>query len=76
MISLRKEGKNTKREGYFRSYQAIGEYLAKNGETGKYYAIPKNIISLAGMKEINVKKYWDEDLKRWEREIEMGGSFY
>jgi len=76
MISLRKEGKNTEREGYFRSYKAIGEYLAKNGETGRYYAIPKNIVSLAGMKEINVTKYWDEDLERWEREIEMQGSYY
>jgi len=76
MISLRKAEKNSKREGYFKSYEAIGEYLAKHGETGKYYAIPKNIKSLAGMREINVEKYWDEDLERWEREIEMEGSYY
>jgi len=75
MISLRKDQKK-EREGYFKSYKAIGEYLAENGETGRYYAIPKNIVSIAGIKEINVKKYWDDDLERWEREIEMGGSYY
>ena len=50
--------------------------MEQYGETGRYYAIPKNIVSLAGMKEINVTKYWDEDLERWEREIEMQGSYY
>ena len=62
--------------GYFRSYRDIGEFLAKSGETGKYYAIPKNIKTIAGIKEINVKKYWDEYEKKWDREIEMEGSYY
>ena len=75
MISLRKQDKK-EREGFFRSYRAIGEYLVENGETGIYYAIPRNIKSTAGMKEIKVEKYWDDDLKRWEREIEMEGSYY
>jgi len=73
MISLRK---NKERIGYFRSYSQIGEWLAKNGETGRYYAIPKNITSLAGMREINVRKYWDEYEERYDREIEMEGSYY
>lgn len=75
MISLRKEHRK-EREGYFKSYKAVGEYLAENGETGRYYAIPKNIVSIAGMKEINVRKYWDEYQEKWEREIRMGGSYY
>jgi len=75
MISLRKD-QEKEREGYFKSYKEIGEYLARHGETGRYYAIPKNIVSIAGMKEINVEKYWDEDLGKWEREIEMEGSYY
>lgn len=75
MISLRKVGKK-EREGFFKSYVLVGKYLVEHGETGLYYAIPKNIKSIAGMKEINVKKYWDEDLKQWEREIEMEGSYY
>jgi len=62
--------------GYFRSYRDIGEFLAKSGETGKYYATPKNIKTVAGIKEINVKKYWDEYDKKWNREIEMEGSYY
>ncbi len=65
-----------KKYGYFRSYVEIGEFLAKNGETGKYYAVPKNIKSIAGIKEINVKKYWDKYNERWDREIEMDGSYY
>ena len=75
MIIIRSKGK---REGYFRSYKAIGEYLAENGETGTYYAIPKNIKSIAGMKEIHVIKYWvdDEEGARWERTIEMDESYY
>jgi len=75
MISLRQHGKDY-REGYFRSYIDIGNYLATNGETGIYYAIPKNISSIAGMKRINVRKYWDEYSETWEREIEMGGSYF
>ena len=75
MISLKMIGKK-EREGFFKSYREIGKYLAENGETGKYYAIPKNIKSIAGMKEIRVEKYWDEYQKKWEREIEMEGSYY
>ncbi|MBC8500021.1 MAG: hypothetical protein H8D39_05820 [Candidatus Atribacteria bacterium] len=65
-----------KKYGYFRSYRDIGEFLDCNGETGKYYVIPKNIKSIAGIKEINVKKYWNEYDKKWDREIEMEGSYY
>jgi len=75
MISLRRDG-NKVRMGYFRSYKAIGEWLAKHGETAKYWAIPKNIVSVAGMKEINVIKYWDKYKECWEREIEMEGGYY
>jgi len=75
MISLLRL-KPKEKLGYFKSYITIGEFLAKNGETGKYYAIPKNIKSIAGIKEINVKKYWDKYNKKYEREIEMEGSYY
>ena len=75
MISLRKLNKK-EREGYFKSYKDIGEYLAQNGETGIYYAIPKNIRTIAGIKEIKVEKYWDKYLGRYEREIVMEGSYY
>lgn len=75
MISLRRDGQK-ERIGYFRSYRAIGEYLAEHGETGKYWAIPKNIVSLAGIKEINVVKFWDKYQEKWDREIEMEGSHY
>ena len=70
MISLIDSTRN-KKIGLFKSYVAIGEYLSKNGETGKYYAVPQNIKSIAGMKEINVVKYSDGDV-----EIEMEGSYY
>ncbi len=60
MISLRKEG-NKKREGYFRSYRAIGEYLSKHGEEGIYWARPQNITSIAGLREIKVKPYTREE---------------
>ena len=70
MISLIDFSRN-KKIGYFKSYKDIGEYLSVNGETGKYYAVPKNIKSIVGMKEINVKKYSDDDI-----EIEMEGSYY
>ena len=77
MIRLRNTltGKN---EGSFRSYIAIGKYLAEQGETGVYYAIPSNIKSIAGMKRIDVTKRWedDEDGARYEREIIMEGSYY
>jgi len=76
MISLRAEG-NKERIGYFKSYKSIGEYLAKHGETGKYYAIPKNITMLAGMKEINVINHgFSEDDDEMDIEIEMEGSYY
>jgi len=75
MISLRIPGQK-ERIGFFRGYRDIGKWLANNGETGTYYAIPKNIRSIAGIKEIKVKKYWDEDLEQWEREICMNGSYY
>ncbi|MBU4204668.1 sigma-70 family RNA polymerase sigma factor [Patescibacteria group bacterium] len=35
-----------------------------------------HIKTIAGIKEIDVKKYWDEYDKRWDREIEMEGSYY
>lgn len=75
MLSLRGNGK---REGYFRSYKAIGLWLAEHGETGTYYAIPSGIKSIAGMKSIHVIKAWenDEDGARWERTIEMDGSYF
>ncbi len=65
-----------KKFGYFRSYRDIGKFLARNGETGKYYAIPKNIKTIAGIKEINVTKYWDKYNNKYDREIEMEGSYY
>ena len=76
MISLIAKDKG--RIGYFKSYKAIGEYLANHGETGKYYAIPKNIKSIAGIKEIYVKQYEmaEEDGGGIGREIEMEGSCY
>ena len=76
MISLRAtNGKG--RIGYFKSYRAIGDYLAKHGETGKYYAIPKNITSLAGMKEINVINHgFSEDDDEMDIEVCMEGSYY
>jgi len=74
MISLIFEAKE--KIGYFKSYIAIGEFLANNGKTGKYYAMSKNIKSIAGIKEINVKKYWNKYNKKYEREIEMEGSYY
>lgn len=65
------------RIGYFKSYKAIGDYLANHGETGKYYAIPKNITSLAGMKEINVINHgFSKDDDAMDIEIEMEGSRY
>ena len=75
MISLRMIG-NPDRLGYFKSYRDIGEWLSKNGETGTYHAIPKNIVSIAGIKEIKVKKYMDEYTGQWEREVCMSGSYY
>ena len=77
MISLRKElieGKS-QREGFFKSYRAIGEYLAEHGETGTYWAIPRNIKSIAGMKEIKVTEYYDE-VEGLQREIVMEGSYF
>jgi hypothetical protein len=80
MISLTlrdKDGKPIKKIGLFKSYRAIGEYLVKHGEVGKYYAMAKNIKSLAGIKEISVNKRWfDEDLQEWDAEVEMEGSYY
>ena len=67
------------RIGSFRSYRAIANWLSENGETGIYYAIPTNIKSLAGIKEIHVCKYWNAESDReeagWDREIEMEGSY-
>ncbi len=60
-----------KKIGYFKSYTAIGEYLAEHGETGSYYAMPCNIKSIAGIKEIHVIKHSHNDI-----EIEMEGSNY
>lgn len=62
--------RSCKKCGRFRSYVAIGEWLVKHGETGKYYALPDNIKSIAGMKIINVEKINNE------RIIEMDGSYY
>ena len=76
MISLRQD-KTKQRIGFFRSYKAIGEYLAKFGETGKYYAIPKTIATLAGMKEINVINHgFSKDDDAMDIEVEMEGSYY
>ena len=77
-IFLNKKGElvNSEYCGKFKSYLAIGEWLANNGETGKYYATPSGITSIAGIKEINVVKYWDNEQERWAREIEMEGSCY
>ena len=79
MISLMNNtinNENPKREGDFKSYVAIGEYLAEHGETGIYFAIPRNIKSIAGMRKIKVEKYWDEYQEKWEREIVMEGSYF
>ena len=76
MISLM-DANGKGRIGYFKSYKAIGDYLSNHGETGKYYAIPGNITSLAGMKEINVINHgFSEDDNAMDIEIEMGGSNY
>ena len=80
MISLTlrdEDGKPIKKIGLFKSYRTIGEYLVKHGEVGRYYAMPLNIKTLAGIKEISVNKRWfDEDLQEWDAEVEMEGSFY
>ena len=68
--------RDTAKLGTFKSYKEIGEWLAENGETGSYYVLPANMTSLAAIKEIKVDKYWDEYEKRWEREIEMEGSYF
>jgi len=68
MISLRRD---KQRLGFFRSYVQIGEWLTLHGTTGTYWAIPGNIKTLAGMKEIHVV-----ELDEGEREIEMEGSYY
>jgi len=60
-----------KKIGCFKSYKDIGEYLSINGESGKYYVRPKNSRSIVAIKEINVRKYSNDDI-----EIEMGGSYY
>jgi len=70
MISLRKAGAG-QREGFFKSYKAIGEYLAQHGETATYWARPLNISTIAGLKEIHVIKHASDDI-----EIEMEGSNY
>ena len=77
MISLRRVGSD-KREGWFKSYRSIGEYLAKYGEEGDYYAIPSGIKSLAGMRLITVKLYNEDELDGGGigREICMEGSYY
>jgi len=77
-IFLDKKGRLIDSEhcGKFKSYAEIGEWLANNGETGKYYAIPSGIVGIAGIKDINVVKYWDDEQEQWEREIEMEGSYY
>ena len=54
MISLVMNEPRRERVGSFKSYVDIGEYLSKHGETGKYFAIPDNIKSIAGMREIIV----------------------
>ena len=77
MITLRMYEPNEKRVGYFRSYRDIGEFLSKNGETGKYFAIPKNIKSLAGIKEIEVINHgYSEDDDAIDIEVAMEGSNY
>ena len=80
MISLTlrdKGGKPIKKIGSFKSYRAIGEYLVKHGKVGKYFAMAKNIKTLAGIKEISVNKRWfDEDLQEWDAEVKMEGSYY
>ena len=77
MIALWMHEPSSKKLGYFRSYRDIGEFLSQNGETGKYFAIPKNIKSLAGMKEIEVINhgYSKEDDEMF-IEITMEGSNY
>ena len=77
MITLQMYEPNEKRLGYFRSYRDIGEFLSKNGETGKYFAIPNNIKSLAGIQEIEVTNhgYSEEDDDMF-IEITMEGSDY
>ena len=76
MISLRNTD-TKERIGYFKSYRAIGEFLSKHGETGKYYAIPENIKSIAGMKEINVINHgYSKDDDAMDIEVEMEGSNY
>lgn len=77
-LALRDEnGKPIKKIGRFKSYKEIGYYLIKHGEVGKYYAMPLNIKTLAGIKEISVNARWfDEDLQEWDAEIEMEGSYF
>ena len=77
MIALWMYEPSDKKKGYFRSYRDIGEFLSKNGETGKYFAIPKNIKSIAGMKEIEVINHgYSEDDDEMSIEVTMEGSEY
>ena len=77
MIALWMYEPSDKKMGYFRSYRDIGEFLSKNGETGKYFAIPKNIKSIAGMKEIEVINHgYSEDDDEMSIEVTMEGSEY
>ena len=77
MIKLRLLNLDTKRNlvsfedcGTYRSYADIGNYLRRRGKLGKYYAIPNNITTLAGIREINVTKH------QYGKEVEMEGSIY
>jgi hypothetical protein len=82
MISLHAEGK---RLGFFKSYKEIGEFLLKNGQTGTYYAWPRNAINpMVVMKTIQVVRRPTERIKlangsfeeEPEVEVTMDGSRY
>jgi len=77
-ISLRRVvGKTSVKVGVFRSYHDIGEWLVKHGETGDYWAIPKGIGSIAGMRKISVTRHRKRpDALEAEVEIDMEGSYY
>ena len=76
LIQADKKGEPKKKIGVFKSYRDIGEWLSRHGETGKYYAIPKNIRNIGGIRVINVEKYRREEDGKWDRIIEMEGSCY
>ena len=77
MISLVMYEPYQEKLGIFKSYKDIGEFLSKQGKTGRYFAIPKNIKSIAGMKEITVINHgYSSDDDAIDIEVNMEGSNY